>query len=83
VLLHAFPWLQTQPDDIQRALQNMAYQMGGVGVAGFHLMLAALERGDRETAAVNCLASDYGRDCPERAGRCATLIRGHGPEGDD
>jgi lysozyme len=83
VLLHAFPWLQMQPDDVQRALINMTFQMGATGVAGFHLMMSALERGDRETAAVNCLDSDYGREFPERAGRVATLIRGHGPGGDD
>lgn len=82
-LLYAQPWLQDQPEDVQRALQNMAYQIGGSGVGKFVLMLAALHRGDRETAAVNCLDSDYGRDFPDRAGRVATLIRGHAPEGDD
>jgi lysozyme len=61
----------------------MAYQLGVEGVAKFVLMLTALERGDRETAAVNALASEWAKQTPDRAKRVATLIRGHEPEGDD
>jgi lysozyme len=82
-LLYRFPWLSTQPDDVQRALVNMVYQLGVEGVAHFVLMLAALERGDREAAAVNALDSAWAKQTPERAARVSTLIRGHGPEGDD
>ncbi len=76
-LVHRFPWLQTQPDDVQRALQNMAYNLGVDGVAEFKMMLGALERGDRETAAANALDSAWARQVGARADRIATLIRGH------
>jgi lysozyme len=82
-LLVRFPWLSQQPSDVQRALVNMVYQLGVDGVAHFVLMLEALKRGDREAAAVNALSSAWAKQTPERAARVATLIRGHGPEGDD
>lgn len=72
------PWLQLQPDEIQRALGNMAYQLGVDGVLGFKLMLAALLRGDRETAADNVIDSTYHHQTPARAERVAAKIRGHG-----
>jgi lysozyme len=82
-LLHRCPWLQTQPDDVQSALQNMAYNIGAEGVAGFQMMLAALQRGDRETAALNCLDSLWAKQVGARAERVADLIRGRPKEGDE
>ncbi len=69
-----------QPEDVQLALVLMAYQMGLAGLFGFHLMIGALERGDRETAAINALDSEWHRDekTRARAERVADLIRGHG-----
>lgn len=75
-LLARLPWLAQQPDDAQRALGNMAYQLGVDGVLGFRLMLAALERGDRESAAENALASAWHSQTPARAERVAALLRG-------
>jgi lysozyme len=75
-LMHRLPWLQAQPEDVQRALANMAYQLGVEGVCGFELMLAALERGDRETAAVCALDSQWAKQTATRAQRVADLIRG-------
>jgi lysozyme len=75
-LLGRLPWLETQPEDVQRALGNMAYQLGVDGVLGFKLMLEALERGDRETAAENALKSKWHEQTPRRAERVAALMRG-------
>lgn len=75
--LHAaLPWLRYQPDDVQRALGNMAYQMGVEGVLGFKKMLAALEAGEREKAAKEAINSLWAAQTPERAARVAALIRG-------
>lgn len=76
-LLKRAPWLETQPDDVQRALAHMAYQMGVDGVLGFKGMLMALERGDRETAAVSALDSAWAKQTPQRANRVIDLIRGY------
>lgn len=70
------PWLMDQPADVQRALGNMAYQMGVSGVMGFRKMLAALKDGDRELAANESLDSTWAKQTPRRAQRVAALIRG-------
>ncbi len=75
-LLNLHPWLQSQPDDIQRALGNMAYQLGVAGVGRFKNMLAALEANDRQAAAREALDSTWAHQTPERAKRVAILIRG-------
>lgn len=75
-LLDRLPWLMDQPDDVKRALTNMAYQLGVNGVLGFRRMLAALELGDRRGAAEEALDSKWHRQTPERAQRVAALIRG-------
>lgn len=72
------PWMIAQPEDVQRAVTNMAYQMGVRGVMGFKLMLKALERGDRETAAENALRSTWAKkQTPARAKRVTDLMRGY------
>jgi len=76
-LLAELPWLETQPEAVQRALANMAYQLGCGGVMRFRKMLAALERGDRQKAADEALDSTWARvQTPNRAQRVAALIRG-------
>jgi lysozyme len=75
-LLGRLPWLSTQPENVQRALANMAYQMGVEGVLGFRTMLAALQAGDRARAADAALDSKWADQTPVRAKRVAALIRG-------
>lgn len=82
-LLSMFPWLKDQDEDVQRALQNMAYTMGAARLSTFDLMFAALERGDRVTAALNCNRSKWHDEAPLRCERVANLIRGYLAEGDD
>lgn len=75
-LLSRVPELASQPDDVQRALANMAYQMGVDGLLGFRTMFAALAAGDRKRAAAAALDSRWAKQTPERAKRVAALIRG-------
>lgn len=75
-LQRRWPAYEKQPPDVQRALGNMAYQLGVSGVLNFRKMIAALERGDRATAAVEALDSTWATQTPARARRVATLIRG-------
>jgi len=70
------PWIVHLPDDVQRALGNMAYQLGVNGVLNFRKMLAALESGDRDSAADEALSSRWATQTPKRARRVSALIRG-------
>jgi len=71
------PWVLEQPEDVQRALGNMCYNLGINGVLGFKKMLAALQDGDRELAAVEALDSTWATQVPNRARRVTDLMRGH------
>lgn len=71
-----WPAFDDQPLEVKRALGSMAYQMGADGVLKFKRMLAALEAGDRATAADEALESEWAKQTPERANRMAALIRG-------
>jgi lysozyme len=75
-LRRRWPDLDQQPEPVQRALVNMAYQLGVPGLLKFRRMLAALRRGDREAAAVEALDSRWSVQTPNRAARVAALIRG-------
>lgn len=72
------PWWRGQPEDVQRALVGMAYQLGISGLLNFKRMMAALERGDRLEAAAESLDSTWARQTPARARRTAALIGGEG-----
>jgi lysozyme len=70
------PWFENQPEQVQVALINMAYQLGVPGLMNFRRMLAALSRGDRVAAAEEALDSQWARQTPQRAARVAADIRG-------
>lgn len=70
------PFLIGLPEHVQRAVGNMAYQLGVAGVLQFRNMLAALERYDFEDAARQALISRWADQTPRRAQRVAALIRG-------
>lgn len=73
-----WPAFDRQPYDVQRAVGNMAYQLGAHGVLGFPKMLLWLVMGDRAAAANEALDSEWARtQTPKRAKRVAALIRGH------
>lgn len=75
-LMDRWPPFSAQPLDVQEALTEMAYQLGVDGVLGFRLMLGALERGDRHTAATEALDSGWHEQTPKRAERVAAQLRG-------
>lgn len=70
------PWVEEQPEEVQRALANMIYQMGVDGVLKFRNMLSALKEGNRERAALEALDSTWAAQTPQRAQRVAARIRG-------
>lgn len=70
----AVPWWTTLSDARQRALINMGF-MGVPKVLEFRKMLAALQTGDYETAAQECLASKWAAQVGARSERIAGMIR--------
>lgn len=70
------PWVKSQPADVQRALLNMAYQLGVDGLLKFKTTLARLQAGDRAGAAASALESLWAKQTPARAKRVTDLIRG-------
>ena len=75
-LIKRWPPFFSQPNEVKRALLNMAYQMGVDGLLGFHQMLSALENEDRAEAAAQILDSKFHQQTPARAERMAGIIRG-------
>ena len=63
--------------DLERkyALLDMCFQLGFKGLCGFKKMLEAMRWGKWQTAAEECLNSDYARQTPARAKRSARLIK--------
>lgn len=78
-LRRLWPAFENQPADVQLAVANMAYQLGPTGVMKFRRMLAALEAGDRETAADEAIDSEWFRQTPNRSRRVAAMLRGKLP----
>lgn len=70
----ALPWLADKPQDVQRALTNMAFQLGVQGVCGFRNTLMYIRRGEYEVAKTNALQSLWARQTPARANRVLTLL---------
>ena len=77
----ALPWFEAATDARQRALVEMAYQMGTAGLLGFHDLLAAAANGAWVTAAWNVEHNADGSstklaiDTPARAARYAQMLR--------
>ena len=72
---HALPWWQTLPDGPDRALANMAFNVGVPRLRGFRRMLEALRRGDYATAAEEAQNSRWARQVGPRAQRIINLIQ--------
>lgn len=66
-------------DPIRRGvLVNMAFNLGGAGLYGFRLMLAAVQRGEYADAAREMLNSKWARQVHGRAERLARQMRDGG-----
>lgn len=69
------PWWRTLSDARQRAILNMAWQLGVSGLLGFPKMLKALQAGNWGEAYRQALDSKWAReDTPERAQRVASMF---------
>lgn len=72
----ALPWWRDMPEPSQRALANMAFNLGLTRLMEFQRMIAALRAGDYEAAAAEALDSKWAEQVGARAERIALLFRG-------
>ena len=70
----ALPWIAQLSEVRQRALLNMAFQLGVKGLLGFKNTLALIKAGKYAEAAENALKSTWAQQTPERARRIARMI---------
>ncbi len=68
------PWWRSLSDARQRAMINMCFNLGWPRLSQFQNMLAALEAGDYERAAIEALDSRWARQVGSRAARVAAQI---------
>lgn len=74
-VLARLPWA-SQLDEARRGvLINMCFNMGSGRLMGFKNMLAAMQRGDWDTAARELLDSAYSRQVGARSERLAAQLR--------
>ena len=69
------PQWKTYPQEVQRGLANMAYQLGPVGLIAFKDMWAALDAKDYAGAAKAALDSQWAKQTPHRAEHVSGLIK--------
>lgn len=69
------PWWSDQPEDVQRVLANMAFNLGINGLLLFRNFLGALQSGDYALAAAEMLDSKWSGQVGDRATRLAAVIR--------
>lgn len=74
-LIKAMPFVCNLPDDKQKVLYEMSYQMGVRGVLLFKRMWSALKSGDFETASKEMLDSRWAVQTPSRAERLAKIMK--------
>lgn len=72
---NALPWIKEHPDQIQRAIVNMAFQLGIEGILGFKNTLALIKVKKYKEAADNALQSKWATQTPNRARRVTDMIR--------
>lgn len=72
------PWWREQDPVRQRALVNMAFNMGIKGLLGFRTTLALMKMGKYLDAAQHALSSKWARQVGHRAERLALMIRDGG-----
>lgn len=73
--IRAAPFFSALDGPRKGVLVNMAFNMGGEKLAAFHGMLAAMDSGDWDTAALHLMNSRYARQVGNRAKRLAYRIR--------
>ncbi len=74
-LYTVLPWVRELSEARQRALANMAFQLGVPRLLGFTKMLACLQAGDWLGAHTNALDSAWAEQTPARAKEVAAMLR--------
>ena len=75
-LVRSYPWFRQLSTTRQMVLQNMCFQLGATGLAGFKNFLDALSHRQWGRAANEMLDSKWAKQTPERANELAELMRG-------
>ena len=70
-----YGWYDNLNATRQDVMISMVYQLGFGGIAKFKKFIAAMERKDYDTAAVEMLDSLWARQTPNRAKRQADMIK--------
>ena len=71
----ALPWWHQMSEPRQRALANMAFNLGVPRLLGFRKMVQALAQGQYDEAARQALASKWAEQVGARAQRLAQMIK--------
>jgi lysozyme len=71
----ALPWWRSLSENRQRALANMAFNMGLQRLQGFRDALGKMQRGDFAGAATAMLESQWAKQVGVRAQRLAEMMR--------
>lgn len=74
-LMKRLPNFKNYPFDVQRALVNMAYQMGIDGLMQFKNTLKLIDDGKYTEAANNALKSKWAQQTPHRAKKVTNWIK--------
>lgn len=69
------PWWRSHPEPVQRALANMAYQMGVDGLVKFKTTLGLIQERKYREAADTAMRSLWAKQTPNRAKKVTDLIR--------
>lgn len=72
--LGTLDWFDVMDAVRQRAVVNMAFQMGFGGVSTFHTMISCIRAQDWHGAAAAALQSRWATQTPERAARVTKLL---------
>lgn len=74
-LKDAFPWFNTLPEPIQRAMTNMCFNMGLATLENFTTFLSLIQAGKWNEAADDLETTKWHQQVGERAERIEALIR--------
>lgn len=70
-----FPWWRKHPENVQRAMANMCFNLGIRKFKAFKNTLSLIKQGLYNEAADNALKSLWARQVPNRAKRVTDLMR--------
>ena len=73
-LTHHLPWTDTLQDVRFGVLQNMSFNMGVIGLIGFHLMLTYLQYGEFSSATAEMMSSKWYTEVGDRGKRLAAQM---------